>query len=45
MLLVTEKATSPGPGISDEGQVLKCLDVSSVLVMYLSIKAIYKYIA
>ena len=37
MLQVTEKATSPGPCISDKGQVIKCLDVSSVLVMYLSI--------
>ena len=31
--------------ISDYGQVINCLDVSNVLVMYLSTKAMYKYMA
>ena len=39
------KVTSPGPCSSYYGQVIKCLDVSSALVVYLSTKAIYKYMA
>ena len=39
------QASSPGPCISVYGQVIKWFDVSSILVMYLSIKAMYKYMA